>query len=163
MSITGDLITWEKKGVWQKNSWHVEVESEKEGRQEPATGGLIDSQSVKTKYNGGSDRGYDGGKKVNGRKRHFMVDTLGLVITVIVNAANLADSTSARMVVTDAHLSEPTLEHIWADQGYRGATLQQIADGCSTEQSFRANVMVIFRTSPSQGVQRSSAANNPVS
>jgi len=81
---------------------------------------------VKTTDIGGSDRGYDGGKKVNGRKRHIMVDTLGLIITVIVHAANFADSPSARMVVADAHLNEPTLEHIWADQGRGGWLFSRI-------------------------------------
>ncbi len=60
---------------------------------------------------GGSERGYDGGKKVNGRKRHIIVDTLGLVVAVIVHAANLADSTSARMLLAETSYREPTLEH----------------------------------------------------
>ena len=83
-----------------------------------------------------------GEKKVNGRKRHIMVDTLGLMLTVIVHAANLADSTSARMVVADTHLNEPTLEHIWADQGYRGNTLQRVAKGCTVE------LEIVERTEP---------------
>ncbi|MEA5419719.1 IS5 family transposase [Spirulina sp. CCNP1310] len=142
-TVYGYWRKWEKKGVWQKI--HDELRKrvrEQEGRSKTATGGLIDSQSVKTTDIGGSDRGYDGGKKINGRKRHIMVDTLGLLITVIVHAANFADSTSARMVVADAHLNEPTLEHIWADQGYRGDRLQRVADSCAVE------LEVVERTEP---------------
>ena len=71
---------------------------------------------MKTTDVGGPERGYDGGKKVNGRKRHLLVDTLGLVIVAFAHRANYADVTGARMVLTEAHLVEPTLNHVWADQ-----------------------------------------------
>lgn len=88
---------------------------------------------MKTTDVGGSERGYDGGKKVNGRKRHILVDTLGLVIVAFSHAANLADSTSARMLLSESSLVKPTLEKVWADQGYRGETLQRVARGCDLE------------------------------
>lgn len=85
---------------------------------------------MKTTDVGGPERGYDGGKKVNGRKRHLLVDTLGLVIVAFAHRANYADVTGARMVLTEAHLVEPTLNHVWADQGYRGEKLQEVAKCC---------------------------------
>ena len=133
-TVYGYWRKWEKLGVWKQIHDEIRgrVRTELE-RSSQATGGLIDSQSVKTTDVGGSDRGYDGGKKVNGRKRHIIVDTLGLVITVIVHSANLADSTSARMLLADPTKSEQTLEQIWADQGYRGQKLQQVPQGCELE------------------------------
>lgn len=99
-------------------------------RNETATAGIIDSQSVKTTDVGGTERGFDGGKKVNGRKRHIVVDTLGLLLVVVVHAANLADVTAVRLLLAEMSLTQPTVEHIWADQGYRGEKLQQVAQSC---------------------------------
>lgn len=59
----------------------------------------IDSQSSKTTEVGGKERGYDGGKKIKGRKRHILVDVLGLLVAVVVTAANLDDGTAAPRVI----------------------------------------------------------------
>jgi putative transposase len=70
-------------------------------------------------------RGYDGAKKVNGRKRHLLVDTGGLVMKAKVHQADLADREGARVVLERVGESFPNLEHLWADAGYRGADLRR--------------------------------------
>ena len=65
-------------------------------------------------------RGYDAGKKVNGRKRHILVDTLGLLLVVFVHAANLQDRTGAKLLLKYIDGWLPRLHRIWADGGYRG-------------------------------------------
>jgi putative transposase len=71
------------------------------GREAQPSGAIINSQSVKTTYVGGPDRGFDGAKRVNRRKRHIVVDTLGLLLIVMVHAANIGDRDAARQVVSD--------------------------------------------------------------
>ncbi|MCX4515660.1 IS5 family transposase [Streptomyces sp. NBC_01619] len=97
---------------------------EREGRAEP-TAGVIDSQSVKADAVVGSDsRGFDGGKLVNGRKRHVVVDTLGLLLGVMVTAADTGDRAAAQVLlgqVADAH---HRLELVWADGGYTGPLVE---------------------------------------
>ncbi|TRV72640.1 IS5 family transposase [Streptomyces sp. 130] len=95
------------------------------GRDAEPTAGVIDSQSVKADAVVGADsRGFDGGKLVNGRKRHVVVDTLGLLLGVMVTSADIGDRAAAKVLlerVTDAH---HRLELVWADGGYTGGLVE---------------------------------------
>ena len=90
------------------------------GRSRPGTERRRQRQPVGEDDRKGGDRGYDGGKKVNGRKRHILVDTEGLLIRIAVLAAGIADREGATDVLDLASPVCPRLAHIWADGGYRG-------------------------------------------
>lgn len=96
----------------------------KAGRNESPSVGIIDSQSVKTTRIGGLSRGIDGGKKTKGRKRHIVVDTMGLLLAVVVHAANEHDSKSAPMVIEELRGRFARLVKIIADGGYRGELIE---------------------------------------
>jgi len=94
---------------------------EKLGRYAEPTAGVIDSQSVKADAVVGLDsRGFDGGKLVNGRKRHVVVDTLGLLLGVMVTAADVGDRTAAQVLLRQVADAHHQLELVWADGGYSG-------------------------------------------
>ena len=83
---------------------------------------IVDSQSVKTTGVGGKERGYDGGKKVKGRKRHLLVDTQGLVVKARVHSAQIQDREGIKILLDIAarnHLPQ-RLSHLWLDAGYTG-------------------------------------------
>jgi len=94
------------------------------GRAADSTAAVIDSQSAKTTGVGGPARGYDGGKRVHGRKRHLLVDVMGLVLAACVHAADVQDREGARLLVEKAPNVPPSLQLVWADQGYTGACAQ---------------------------------------
>jgi putative transposase len=90
------------------------------------TAAIIDSQAVKTSHVGGV-RGFDGGKKVKGRKRHIVVDTLGLLLAVMVHSAGLADSQQAPHVLKRLLGKVPGLQVIYADEGYAATPVGLVA------------------------------------
>jgi putative transposase len=81
---------------------------------------VVDSQSVKSTAVGGEERGYDGGKKVKGRKRHLLVDTEGFVLKAKVHSAKVMDYEGIKMLLRRADKRFPRLSHLWVDAGYRG-------------------------------------------
>jgi transposase len=91
------------------------------GRADLPTAGSIDSQSVKAADTvGAASRGFDGGKKINGRKRHIAVDTLGLLLTVVVTAASVQDRDGAYRLLALLRERFSTITLVWADGGYAG-------------------------------------------
>jgi putative transposase len=114
---------WKRTGLWEAIHTHLREHLRLvEGRKRQASAGMLDSQSVKS-TECSDQRGYDAGKKVNGRKRHLLVDTLGLVLLVMVLPANLQDRDAARQLLKAffRRKSWRRVQHIGADGGYAGA------------------------------------------
>jgi len=125
------FAAWRNDGTWQRmmDALRAQVRTA-EGRQPTPSAASIDSQSVKTTELGGP-RGFDGGKKINGRKRHILVDTLGLLLAVVVTSAGLDDAAAAPLALSQLSPQKfPRLEVVWADSKYHNHQLNDWLERC---------------------------------
>jgi putative transposase len=90
------------------------------GRNPLPSAGIADSQATKTTGVGGEQRGYDGNKRVRGRKRHLLVDTEGLVLKAKVHSAKVPDQDGLRLLLQSARCGLSRLSHLWVDASYQG-------------------------------------------
>jgi len=138
------FAAWRGDGTWQGildqlRKAYREVAAPSE---EPTpSAASIDSQSVKTTEMGG-EHGYDGGKKINGRKRHVAVDTLGLLLAVVVTSAAIDDAAAATLVFSQLGREEfPRLEVVWADGKYHNYRLYEWIEQNRDRLSWRLEIV----------------------
>jgi putative transposase len=125
-TVYGQFRKWKNDGTFERmNAILREAVRKSKGKESTPSLVIIDSQSAQTTECGGV-RGLDAGKKVKGRKRHIVVDTLGLIWAVVVHPADVQDSAGARLVLPKLHGKVPRLKVILADKVYQG-TLAIIA------------------------------------
>lgn len=147
-TVYGYFVAWQTDGIWYR--MHETLRSdlrEKKGRHKHSTAGSLDSQSVKTTAVP-SSRGFDAGKKINGGKRHILVDTLGLVMAVVVTTASVRDRDGLKKLLRCFGVHRKKLRKIRVDGGYRGQVIGWV------KTRFRYCLEVVLRSDDIKGFIR---------
>lgn len=114
--VYGYFRAWHLTGLWQglHDALRAEVRKQEERHRQP-TAAILDSQSIKTTDRGGTARGFDAGKLIYGRKRHILVNTIGLLLLVVVHSAGIQDRDEARTLLAPLAHRFTRLRKIWCD------------------------------------------------
>jgi transposase len=122
-TVYGYFRDWRKGGTLDRvhDALREQVRTKHEARNADPSAGIVDSQSVKSADTVSAEtRGYDAGKKINGRKRHIVCDTIGLLLVVMVTAASVQDRDGGRGILKRLHSALSSVAHVFADGGYQG-------------------------------------------
>ncbi len=146
-TVYGLYRRWVRAGVWRRIHDALRDQARvRAGRRPTPTAAIIDSTSVRGADTvAATSRGYDAGKKVNGRKRHIAVDTGGLLLAVVVTMAGIQDRDGAHRLLTALRTRFSTVTHVWADGGYAGRLIRWAA------QLLGLGVQIVKRTDNQAG------------
>lgn len=145
------FAAWAKDGTWARV--HDVLRGrvrEAEGRDPQPSAAVLDSQSAKSSE-GGEEIGYDAGKRVRGRKRHLLVDTLGLMLVGIVHSASVQDRAGARRVLTGIRARFPQLGLVWVDGGYVNSVDAKLVDWAHQQENLE--IVCVPRNADVKGFQ----------
>jgi len=145
-TVYGYFAKWQKAGIFaQLNGLLRELVRQKEGRNAEPSACVIDAQSVKTSTSvPAASQGIDAGKKIVGRKRSIVIDTIGLLLAVLVTAASVQDSVAGAQLLDKVAAGHPGVRKVWVDGGYR----QHLVEHAAT---LGIDMEIVARTPGSRG------------